>query len=172
MYEGQYPTTIIHFSHGPIPSISEQQAVLLLPCKSSAFSPWMSVARKWLKLCWALPPVCLLYLTSTKRPISQALLLPYLHTLSEELVGMRLYIYGGREQIYIAVGSPYLHSNMSTLGQLESLNGRTKTFFTLCRKNKPEWREQQYQSLCQVMCRYIDDWSCNRRYSGVAWCGC
>ncbi len=37
------------------------------------------------------------------------------------------------------------------LGQLESLNDRTKTFFTLCRKNsKPELREQQYQNLCQV----------------------
>lgn len=36
-------------------------------------------------------------------------------------------------------------------GQLDSLNDRTKTFFTLCRKNnKPELREQQYQNLCQV----------------------
>lgn len=34
--------------------------------------------------------------------------------------------------------------------QMESLNDRTKTFFALCRKNnKPEWREQQYQNLCQ-----------------------
>jgi len=93
MYEGQYPTTIIHFSHGPIPSISEQRAVLSLTCKSSAFSPWMTVARKRLKLCWALPPVCLLYLTSTKWPIFQALPLPYLHALSEKVLGMRLYIW-------------------------------------------------------------------------------
>ena len=39
-------------------------------------------------------------------------------------------------------------------GQLESLNDRSKTFFTLCRKNKPEWRDQQYQQLCQVWKRY------------------
>lgn len=34
-------------------------------------------------------------------------------------------------------------------GQLESLNDRTKTFFTLSRKNKQDWREHQYQSLLQ-----------------------
>lgn len=39
----------------------------------------------------------------------------------------------------------------SLVGQLASLNDRSKTFFTLCRKNnKPELREQQYQNLCQV----------------------
>lgn len=37
------------------------------------------------------------------------------------------------------------------LGQLESLSDRTKTFFTLSRKNKQDWREHQYQSLVQVL---------------------
>lgn len=47
-----------------------------------------------------------------------------------------------------------LLSGVCCSGQLESLNDRSKTFFTLCRKNnKPELREQQYQNLCQVTAR-------------------
>lgn len=41
--------------------------------------------------------------------------------------------------------------------QLESLNDRSKTFFTLCRKNKQELREQQYQSLSQEYEKVVRD---------------
>ena len=38
----------------------------------------------------------------------------------------------------------------TTVAQLHSLVDRTKTFFALCRKDKSELREHQYQQLCQV----------------------
>ena len=40
--------------------------------------------------------------------------------------------------------------------QLESLEDRSKTFFTLSRKNKEEWREGQFNSLCHEYDRAIE----------------
>ena len=40
--------------------------------------------------------------------------------------------------------------------QLESLDDRSKTFFTLSRKNKEDWREQQFNSLSEEYDRALE----------------
>ena len=69
---------------------------------------------------------------------------------------IHVYTYGGNwnKSTFVCTFLLESPSLLFISGQLDSLNGRTKTFFTLCRKNKSEWREQQYQSLCQVRTVY------------------